>query len=217
LESTKVVGEAIAQAKQPPKVWLNSSSATIYRHAEDRPMDEATGELGKGFSVDVCQKWEATVDAADTPKTRKVKLRSAMVMGPGEGGVFHAFYELARQGLGGPMAGGRQFVSWIHHEDLCRAVDWLIEHDMDGVVNLASPNPIPNSEFLQILRDEIGAKLGLPSARWMLEIGAFLLKTETELLVKSRQVIPTRLVETGFEFKFPEWRKACRDIVRHLG
>lgn len=216
LDSTRVVGSAIGQAQSPPAVWLQSSSATIYRHALDRPMDEASGEIGKGFSVDVCQKWEKALEEAETPETRKVALRSAMVMGPGEGGAFYAFYDLARRGLGGAMGGGEQFVSWIHHLDFCRSIEWLVSHELSGVVNLASPNPLPNRDFMAEIRKALGVKFGLPSTKWMLEIGAFFLRTETELPLKSRRVIPGRLLEHGFEFKFTTWPEACRDIISEM-
>lgn len=214
LDSTRVLGEAIAKCTHPPKVWLNSSSATIYRHAEDRPMDEATGEIGSGFSVDVCQKWEKTLAEADTPSTRRVALRTAMVMGPGRGGPFEAFYRLVRLRLGGSMAGGRQFVSWIHSDDFCRSLDWLIEQDLEGAVNLAAPDPLPNGEFMRILREAAGIRLGLPATNWMLKVGAWLLGTETELIVKSRRVVPGRLLQGGFEFRFSTWREAAPDLVR---
>jgi uncharacterized protein len=214
LDSTRVLGEAIGACDRPPRVWLNSSSATIYRHAEDRPMDEATGEIGSGFSVDVCQKWERKLADALTPNTRKVAMRTAMVMGPGKGGPFEAFYRLVRLRLGGAMAGGRQFVSWLHVDDFCRSTEWLIAHDdLDGAVNIASPNPLTNREFMRTLREVAGVGIGLPAARWMLEIGTRLMGTETELVVKSRRVVPARLLQSGFEFRFPEWREAAKDIV----
>jgi hypothetical protein len=213
LHSTRALGEAVASAGCPPAVWLNASSATIYRHAEDRPMDEATGEIGHGFSVDVCRKWEATFEAANSPGRRQVSLRSAMVFGPGRGGVFEAFHTLVRRGLGGTLGPGTQFVSWIHIRDFCRAIDWLLAHDLSGPVNLAAPNPLPNREFMRILREEAGVRIGLPATRWMLEVGALLLGTETELLLKSRRVVPGRLLEDGFAFEFSEWRSAVRDIL----
>lgn len=214
LDSTRVLGEAIARCAAPPPVWINSSSATIYRHAEDRPMDEATGEIGDGFSVDVCRKWERTLAEARTPATRKVATRGALVLGPGPGGVLEVLLRLVRLGLGGPMGNGRQYVSWVHHDDYCRAVEWLIEHpELEGAVNVSAPSPLPNREFMRILRRVGGVPFGLPAARWMLEIGAFFLRTETELTLKSRRVLPARLLASGFRFSYPEVEAAVAEIV----
>jgi uncharacterized protein (TIGR01777 family) len=214
LHSTAVIGEAIAAAKNPPSTWLNSSSATIYRDARDRPMDEATGDIGQGFSVDVCQKWEHALDSAPTPHTRKIALRSALVFGPGNGGVFEAFHRIVKLGLGGTLGRGDQFVSWIHLTDFCRAVHFLLDHpDLSGPVNLASPNPVPNQQFMRTLRQACHKTIGLPAKKWMLEIGAFVLRTETELLLKSRRVIPTRLQSEGFTFNHPDLRPALDNIL----
>lgn len=214
LHSTHVIGEAIARCASPPKIWINSSSATIYRHALDRPMDEATGEIGTGFSVDVCQKWEKTLADAPTPHTRKVALRSAMVFGRGEGGVAEAFLNLTRRGLGGTLGDGKQFVSWIHAEDFARSIAWIMAHeDLEGPVNCASPNPLPNAQFMRTLRAVCRQRIGLPAPRWMLEIGAFFLRTETELLLKSRRVVPGKLLASGFTFSYPEIRAALEEIV----
>lgn len=214
LASTKVIGAAIAQCTSPPPVWLNASSATIYRHAEDRAMDEATGEIGDGFSVDVCQRWEQSFADAPTPQTRKVALRAAMVFGRGAGGVFEAFHNVVKLGLGGTLGKGTQFVSWIHAEDFCRAVEWIIQHeDLAGPINLAAPHPIPNAEFMRIFREVCRQPIGLPAMGWMLEIGAFFLRTETELLLKSRRVVPGRLLASGFEFRYPHFDEALREIV----
>jgi hypothetical protein len=222
LDSTRVLGEAIAGCAVPPPVWINSSSATIYRHAEDRPMDEATGEIGEGFSVDVCRKWEQALAEAPTPATRKVATRGALVLGPGPGGVLEVLLRLVRLGLGGAMGNGRQYVSWVQHDDYCRAVEWLIEHpELEGPVNVSAPNPLPNRDFMRILRRVCGVPIGLPAARWMLEIGAFFLRTETELTLKSRRVVPARLLASGFRFCYPEVGAAVREIVgvgsRHDG
>jgi uncharacterized protein (TIGR01777 family) len=215
LASTRVIGEAIAAARNPPPVWINSSSATIYRDARDRPMDETTGEIGSGFSVDVCQKWEGALDAAPTPQTRKVALRSAMVFGPGAGGVFGAFRRIVRLGLGGTLGRGDQYVSWVHVRDFCRAVEFLIDDGrLAGPVNVSSPNPVVNREFMRTFRDVCGAPIGLPAARWMLEIGAFALRTETELLLKSRRVVPRRLLDAGFTLEFPNLAQALADVER---
>ncbi|HLJ26913.1 MAG TPA: TIGR01777 family oxidoreductase [Candidatus Angelobacter sp.] len=223
--STQAIGRAFAQASRPPKLWMNISTATIYRHALDRAMDEATGELGGSepdapstwrFSIDVARRWEQAFFDAPVPGTRKIALRSAMVMGPGSGGIFSVLLNLVRAGLGGKAASGRQFISWIHETDFLRAMDFLIAHeDLDGCINIAAPVPLPNSDFMRVLRQAYGTRIGLPASKWMLEIGAFFLRTETELILKSRRVVPGRLLQAGFEFSFPEWEAAARDLVKH--
>ena len=222
--STRAVGEAIAQASRPPRLWLQASTATIYSHRYDAPNDEASGILGGDeasapsswrFSIEVARAWERALDEAATPLTRKVALRSAMTMSPDPGGIFDTLLGLVRRGLGGIAGDGRQFISWIHHADFVRAVRWLIDHDeLDGVVNVCAPNPLPNREFMRVLREAAGVPVGLPANRLMLEIGALFMRTETELILKSRRVVPTRLLESGFEFSFAEWRDAAIDLCR---
>jgi len=223
VKSTKVVGQAIANAARPPRVWLQSSTATIYAHRHDAPNDEATGIIGGAeqdvpdtwrFSIGVARAWEQAAIEADVPRTRKVLLRSAMTMSPDRGGVFDVMRGLVERGLGGTNGDGRQYVSWIHDTDFVRAVNWLIEHELDGAVNLASPHPVPNAEFMRELRRAWGARFGLPASRWMLEIGAMFLRTETELILKSRRVVPGRLSESGFTFEFPKWDLAASDLCR---
>lgn len=221
---SRAVGEAIAAAKSPPRVWLQASTATIYAHRYDAPNDEATGILGGDepgvpetwrFSIEVAKAWERTLDEAETPTTRKVKLRAAMVMSPDRGGVFDTLLGLVRRGLGGTSGDGRQYVSWIHDVDFVRAIHWLIDHDdVAGAVNLASPIPLPNAEFMRALREAWGTRIGLPAPAWMLEIGTFFLRTESELVLKSRRVVPGRLTEAGFELRFPSWPEAARDLCR---
>jgi uncharacterized protein (TIGR01777 family) len=224
VRSTRVVGQAIAQATRPPRVWLQASTATIYSHRYDAPNDEASGLLGGQepgaptawrFSIEVAQAWERTFEQAITNRTRKIALRSAITMSPDAGGAFDALFGLVRRGFGGSAGDGRQFVSWIHYEDFVQAVRWLIDRDdISGIVNVAAPNPLPNADFMDILRKASGARLGLPARHWMLEIGAAFLRTETELILKSRRVVPARLVDSGFTFKFPLWRDAAGDLVR---
>ncbi len=224
VDSVRVVGEAIRHATCPPRVWLQMSTATIYAHRYDAPNDEASGIIGGAepdapdtwrFSIDVAKSWERALDEADTPHTRKVKMRAAMVMSPDKGGVFDELLRLVRCGLGGTAGDGRQYISWIHHEDFARAVRWLIAHEgLDAAVNLAAPNPLPNAEFMRALREAAGINFGLPATSWMLEIGALLLRTETELILKSRRVIPGKLLESGFAFLFPDWQEAARDLCR---
>jgi uncharacterized protein len=210
--STKILGEAIAKAKNPPKVWLNSSTATIYRHAEDRAMNDETGEMGSGFSVEVAKLWEKTFFDTPTPHTRKVAMRTAMVLGK-HGGVLPVLANLARYGLGGMMASGKQYISWVHEQDVCRAVEFLIDSGLEGTVNISAPNPLQNATFMAQLRQHLKQPIGLPATKWMLEIGAVLLKTETELILKSRRVISTRLEAEGFRFKFPALKETFADLL----
>ena len=210
--TTALIGRAINDAATPPMVWLNAASATIYRDARDRAMDEETGEIGGGFSVDVCQAWEQTLFAAPV-NCRRVAMRLAMVFGAPRGGVYDAFEILTRIGFGGPMAGGGQYISWIHLRDFARSVEFLLNSEFDGAVNIAAPNPLTNAQFLSTLRRALKIPYALPTARWQLEIGAFAGRTETELLLKSRRVVPGKLVDAGFTFDYPDWQSAARAIV----
>jgi uncharacterized protein len=223
VQSTQILNEVISSLNNPPPIWLNASTATIYRHSLDRPMDEATGELGGNepgapdtwnFSIEVAKAWEKAFFDTPTPRTRKVALRSAMTFSPDPGGVFDVFLNLVRHGLGGTNGPGNQFVSWIHETDFIASIEFLIANqNFDGVVNLASPHPLPNRDFLQALREAWGTRIGLPTTSWMIEIGTFLMRTESELILKSRQVIPGRLLAAGFQFSFPHWPAAARDLV----
>jgi uncharacterized protein (TIGR01777 family) len=222
LKSTKVVGDAIAQAWKPPRVWLQASTATIYAHRYDAANDEATGIIGGAepnapdtwrFSIDVATSWERALKESPTPNTRRVAMRSAIVMHPDSGSPFDILLTLVRYGLGGQSGDGRQFISWIHEQDFVRAVLWLIEHEeLEGPVNLAAPNPLSNADFMRALRAAWDVPFGLPAFEWMLELGAFLLNSETELILKSRRVIPAKLLQSGFEFQFPKWPDAAREL-----
>ena len=222
--STRAVGLAIADARRPPKAWLQMSTATIYAHRFDAPNDEFAGYLGGAerdapetwrFSIEVAKAWEAAVAEIPTPQTRKVVLRSAMVMSPDRGGVFDTLLGLVRLGLGGRAGSGRQYVSWIHDTDFVRAVFWLLAHErIAGTVNLASPGPVPNATFMQVLRHAWGMPIGLPAMEWMVATGAMVMQTETELVLKSRRVVPSRLLAEGFAFEFSEWAPAARDLCQ---
>lgn len=222
IDSTRVLGQVIAGSARPPRVWLQASTATIYAHRYDGANDERSGILGGQepnapetwrFSIEVAREWERALDEAVVPRTRKVKLRSAMIMSPDRGGVFDVLLSLVRHGLGGRAGNGRQYVSWIHCEDFVRVVYWLIEHEgVEGAVNVAAPNPLPNSEFMRSLRDAWGIPFGLPATEWMLEIGTRILRSETELVLKSRRVVPGKLLDEGFSFKFPDWTTAARNL-----
>jgi uncharacterized protein (TIGR01777 family) len=224
VESTRALGQAIANCSAPPRVWLQASTATIYAHTYGAPQDEATGVIGGSepdvprswdFSIEVARAWEAAAAQISLPRTRIVLMRSAMVMSPDPGGVFAVLLGLVRRGLGGTCGNGRQFVSWIHDQDFIRAIQHLIAaSELAGPINLASPAPLPNADFMRELRSAWGARAGLPASRWMLELGAFFLRTETELVLKSRRVVPDALLKSGFEFRFPDWADAARDLCR---
>ena len=223
IRPTRALGEAIGKMTSPPRLWMNASTATIYRHALDRAMDEATGEqsgneadtpLAWRFSVDVATRWEKCFFEAETPQTRKIALRSAMVMSAIGGDAFEMLQRLVRFGLGGAAGSGEQFMSWVHEKDFVRAVEYLMEaEDIEGVVNVAAPRPLPNREFMRALRQAWGMRFGLAAREWMLEVGAVFLRTETELILKSRRVVPGKLLDHGFRFEFPEWPAAARELV----
>jgi uncharacterized protein len=224
IRSTKLLGNVIGGLTDPPRVWLNASTATIYRHALDREMDEATGELGGNepgaretwnFSIRVAKDWEAAFFNASTPRTRKVAMRSAITLSPAPGNALAVLSNLVRAGFGGKQGNGRQFVSWIHELDFARAVEFILAHEeLDGAINIAAPNPLPNREFMAALRDAWEMPNGLPVPALLIEIGALFLRTESELVLKSRRVVPGRLVGAGFQFEFPDWPDAAEDLVR---
>ena len=223
-ESTSVLGEAIANCAEPPPFWANSSTATIYRHRYDAPNDEETGLYGSepeakdAYSIKVATAWEESfLKAFQThglSETRGVLLRMAMVIGAEPGGVFHVLRRLTKLGMGGQMGHGRQYVSWLHAVDLCRSIEWLMETcDAEGIYNLAAPHPVPNAEMMKTFRREFHRPVGLPAPKWMLEVGAFFMRTETELILKSRRVEPKRLLDEGFEFAYPRLEDALKDLA----
>lgn len=222
VQSTRVVGDAIATAASPPGVWLQASTATIYGHHYDSPNDEISGVLGGDeagasaawrFSTDVAKAWEQAAVEADTPRTRKVLMRSALTLSADRGGILAVLLRLVRFGLGGRAGDGRQYVSWVHEVDFVRAVSWLIERDdLAGPINVAAPFPVPNAEFMHALRAAWGKRIGLPATRTLIELGAFLLRTESELVLKSRRVVPARLLASGFGFALPSWPEAAADL-----
>ncbi|WDH78052.1 DUF1731 domain-containing protein [Microbacterium esteraromaticum] len=231
LETTAALGTAIARASAPPPLWVNSSTATIYRHAEDRPMTEDDGELGTGFSVEVAKAWERALYERNLPHTRRVALRTAIVLG--DAGVLGPLRRLARVGLGGtqldgwwPVSrarreagtahdpgarGGRQRFSWIHVDDVLGIIDFLEQQpQLDGPVNASSPTPVDNRAFMAAVRRALGVRFGPPTPRWMLEIGAMGIRTETELILKSRWALPAKLSAAGYTFRHPDLDEALR-------
>lgn len=212
--TTEILGNALLACKNPPPLWINSSSATIYRHAEDRPMTEASGDIGTGFSVEVAQAWEKSLFDFQLPQTRKVALRIAIVLGE-DGGVMEPYLNLVRFGLGGVQGTGNQMFSWIHIEDVFRVILFLQSNEqLNGIFNCSAPQPITNRVFMTQLRKTMNRKIGLPSPKWMLEMGAIFMNTETELILKSRWVIPDRLEKEGFQFTFGTIGEALQQILK---
>lgn len=226
VDSVRVIGEAISGCINPPKVWLQASTATIFAHRYDAPNDEFTGIMGGdepgvpftwNASIKIAKAWEDEFEKAITPRTRKVALRSAMTMSPDKGSVFAVFADLAKKGLGGRLGDGKQFVSWIHEQDFAAAISFLIEHnEISGPVNLCSPNPLPQAEFMKLLRKAVGAPFGFPAPVPLVELGTRLMRTESELVLKSRRVVPSVLLKNGFEFQFPTWSESVADLVKLL-
>jgi len=212
IDATRVLGQAVQQLQQPPMLWINGASTTIYRHAEDRPQDELTGEIENDFSVQVCKAWEAAFNALELPFTRKIVLRMAIVLG--KGGVLVPYSWLARLGVGGKQGNGRQMFSWVHIDDLCRMCMWLYDYEeFSGTFNAAAPAPIPNHQFMRLLRQHYHMPIGIPAPAWLLEIAALVHGTETELLLKSRWVLPTKLLQGGFVFRYTSMEGALSNLL----
>ena len=212
VRTTAELGRAVARCTAPPATWLNASTGTIYRHSEDRPQTERDGDLGTGFSVDVARAWETALAEAETPHTRKIPLRLAIVLGSG-GGVMRPFANLARLGLGGPMGGGAQKFSWVHVEDAYRAAAFLRQHtDITGPVNVAAPEVVDNRELMRLVRHAYRAPWGMSTPEWLLKAGAVVIRTEAELVLKSRWVAPRKLLDAGFEFREPALGPALERI-----
>lgn len=213
VDSTVILGKAIARCTNPPQHWLNSSTATIYRHSVDKQMDEMRGEIGHDFSMNVAKMWERTFFAAETPHIKRTALRTSIVLGK-KGGAFVPLRRLAQLGFGGRQGSGSQFVSWIHETDFARAFEFIMNHKMEGVVNVVSPTPVRNVRFMKALRKAVHAPFGIPMPTWLLKFGAKIIGTETELVLKSRNVIPLRLTESGFNFEYRKLEKALEDLVQ---
>lgn len=214
VETTRLIKEAILKCRKPPDLWINSSTATIYRHAEDRPMTESNGEIGQGFSVDVAVQWEKTFFEFPLPDTRRVALRMAIVLGK-KGGVMIPLERLVTFGLGGKQGKGTQMFSWIHIEDIYQIILFVIQHkEIEGAINCSAPEPVTNKVFMKTLRDILRVLIGLPSPEWLLKIGAVFIQTETELILKSRWVLPQRLLQAGFRFTYPTLSSALKNVLR---
>lgn len=216
IDATHLLGQVVRNCENPPQLWINSASATIYRHTLDKEMNEATGEFGAGFSVDVCKKWEAACNAFELPKTRKVLLRTGIVLGS-QGGPLMPLRNLAKMGLGGKHGTGDQYFSWIHEKDFTAIIDFVTSNTyINGAINVTVPEPLTNTELMKSIRKSVKAPFGIPLPKWLLEIGAVFIRTETELILKSRRVFPARLLEAGFVFEYDNIHLALKDIQNNL-
>ena len=212
IDSTKILAQAILHCEHPPKHWLNSSTSTIYRFSLDKQMDETTGEIGDDFSMNVAKAWEKAFFETETPNTLQTALRTSIVLGK-KGGAFVPIKNLAKLGFGGKQGKGNQFISWIHETDFARALEFILHNQMTGVVNIVSPTPTPNNVFMKTLCKTLKVPFGFPISKTMLEFGAKIIGTETELVLKSRNVIPGRLVENGFTFNYGDLEKAFENLT----
>ncbi|MBF8456111.1 TIGR01777 family protein [Kaistella sp. G5-32] len=213
IESTKVLQEAIDQCENPPKIWLNASSATIYIHSESNLHTEEDGIIGDDFSMNICKQWEAEFFKKENKNVRKVALRTSIVLGK-NGGAFPKFVQISNLGLGGAQGKGNQLMSWIHIEDFCKAIAFIIDNEnIKGSINVTAPNTLPNKEMMTLLRKKVKAPFGIPAPVWLLEIAAIFIKTETELMLKSRNVFPQKLIDAGFEFSNPNFNKALETLI----
>lgn len=214
LQPTALLGKVIQGMENPPKLWINVTSATIYRHAEDRYQDEINGETGTGFSVEVCKAWESSFFESNTPQTRKIALRMGIVLGKTDS-AFPRLLNLVKMGMGGKQGNGEQYVSWVHEQDAALTVEWLLQQEeISGIINCTAPQPVKNYTLMQQIRKTYGISFGLPAPGWLLNIGAKIIGTETELILKSRWVRPTILLNGGFEFKYPTIERAIEDILK---
>jgi len=212
IQSTKILNKAVLNCKTPPKHWLNSSTSTIYRFSLDKQMDEIDGEIGNDFSMNVAQSWEKAFFKTETPNTLKTALRTSIVLGK-YGGAFIPLKTLATIGFGGKQGKGNQFISWIHEYDFAKAVEFIIQKEMTGIINIVSPDPISNTKFMKKLQKAVGIPFGIPINAFLLKIGAAIIRTETELVLKSRNVIPQRLLDSGFKFKFANLDIAFQNLL----
>ena len=212
IDSTKVLNEAVLKCENPPKHFINSSTATIYRHSEDKQMDEYSGEIGDDFSMNIAKSWEKAFYDVEIDKTLKTAVRTSIVLGK-NGGAFIPLKRLTQLGFGGKNGNGNQFVSWIHELDFARAISFIIEKRLEGNINVVSPKPQRNVDFMRELRKAVGIPFGIPISENMLKIGAKIIQTEPELVLKSRNVIPKRLTENGFTFEYHNLEKAFKNLL----
>jgi uncharacterized protein (TIGR01777 family) len=213
IDATNAIGNAILQCKNPPKVWLNASAATLYKYTETKNQDENSTDFNDDFSTHVCLAWEKTLNSFETKNTRKIALRISIVLGKDDG-VFTRLKTLTQFGLGGKQGNGKQYVSWIHIEDFCRAIEFFItNNNSNGAYNLSTINPITNDTLMKTFRKKMNIPFGIPSPDFILKLGAFVIGTEPELVLKSRRVVPKKILDEGFIFLHPTIDSAIENLI----
>lgn len=215
IDATHILGLAINLCNKPPKLWMNASTATIYEAALAHDNDEDTGIIGDDFSMNIAKSWEHAFYSIPNPQTRKLALRTSIVLGR-NGGALIPMKRLTQVGLGGTQGSGHQKVSWIHELDFARAIDFLISQpQLSGNINLCVPQPTDNKTLMHTLRKTLHIPFGISHPVWPLKFGARLIGTETELILKSRNVIPKRLMDHGFKFRYESIENALMNLINN--
>lgn len=211
VDSVRVLGEAIGQSATPPKVFVQTSGVGFYGDTGHQVADE-DAPLGIDFPAEVCRQWEGAFNALDLPKTRKIILRLAVVLGR-EGGALPLLEKLTRWFLGGAVGDGRQFLSWVHIADAVRMfVSAIEQEDLTGVFNATAPVPVTNREFMSELRRALHRPWSPPVPPPMARAGAWLMGSDGDLALLSSRCVPRRLLEHGFQFQFPTLRDAFANL-----
>lgn len=212
IDSTRVLQSAIDECQNLPKIWLNAGSATIYVHSETHLNTEKNGIIGDDFSMNICKSWEKEFFKIENENVRKVALRTSIVLGK-NGGAFPKFKQISKLGLGGKQGRGNQLMSWIHIDDFCEAVNFIIENEnFEGAINITAPKSLSNEDMMGQIRKKIKVSFGIPSPVWLLELASVFIKTETELMLKSRNVYPEILLENDFKFRYDTFEKALEEL-----
>lgn len=212
VDSTNAIGIAINRCAVPPKVWINAGSAAIFGNPGEHIMTEDSPQ-GDNFSAHVCKLWEETFNDIITPLTRKVFLRIGLILGK-DGGILPPFINLARFGLCGRQGDGTQYISWMHEQDFVHAIQFAINHPIEGTYNCTAPEPVTNAAFTTAIRKAMHIPIGIPAPALFVKIGGAIIGTEAELLLTGRRVVPAKLLREGFDFKYTSLAPALENILK---
>lgn len=211
VNATRVIGEAILRCELPPRIWVNGSAIGFYGDTGE----ESKTEVDPGsndFLGETCRAWEAAQTQFDLPATKLARIRIGVVLSPEEG-MLPRLAQLAKMGLGSAIGDGKQWISWIHEDDLVSLFRFIIEHELEGVWNGVSPNPIRNADFMGALRAHFGRPWVPPVPPFMLGAMKGITKTEPTLALISQRVDARKATDAGFSFGFDEIAPAIRDIL----